>query len=84
VADNPAYQGSFICPRCGMTSRKPNDVAVPSLEQAKAAVEYLLSEDENAQHRTGHKLLSVHGAAMLDLIRRYVETSPDEQFGDAS
>jgi hypothetical protein len=62
----------------------PTADTVPSFDQAKAAVEYLLSEDENAQHRTGYKLLSVHGAAMLDLIRRYIEASPDEQFGDAS
>jgi hypothetical protein len=57
---------------------------VPSVDQAKAAIEYLLGEDENAQHRTGHKLLSVYGAAMLDLIRCDIEASPVEQFGGAS
>ncbi len=57
---------------------------VRSLDQAKAALEYLLSEDENAQHRTGHKLLSVYGAAMLDLILRYIEASLKERFGGAS
>jgi hypothetical protein len=69
--DNPGYPPS------------PTAGTVPSLDQANAAVDYLLSEDENAQHRTGYKLLSVHGAAMLDLVRRYIEASPDEQSGDA-
>lgn len=72
MADSPAYPPS------------PTADTVPSLGQAKAAVEYLLAEDEHAQHRTGHELLSVHGAAMLNLIRRNIEASPDEQFGDAS
>ena len=62
----------------------PTADTVPSLDQAKAAVEYLLSEDENAEHRTGYKLLSVYGAAMLDLIRRYIEASSNEQCGGAS
>lgn len=70
--ENPGYAPS------------PTADTVPSLDQAKPAVEYLLSEDENAQHRTGHKLLSVYGPAVLDLIRRYIEASPDERFGDAS
>ena len=69
-----------------MADNPPSPTAdtVPSRDQARAAVEYLLSEDENAQHRTVRKLLSVHGAAMLDLIRRYIEASPTGQFGDAS
>ena len=70
--DNPGYPPS------------PTADTVPSLDQAQAALEYLLSEDENAEHRTGYKLLSVYGAAMLDLIRRYIEASSNEQWGGAS
>jgi hypothetical protein len=54
---------------------------VPSLGDAWAAVAYLRFEDEAAQTRTGSKLLSVHGADMLDVIFRYLEAAQNDRSG---
>jgi hypothetical protein len=54
----------------------------PTLDDARAAVAYLRFEDEAAQYEArqkpkGSKLLSVHGAEMLDVIFRYLEADAD-------
>jgi hypothetical protein len=47
----------------------------PTLDDARAAVAYLR---EARQKPKGSKLLSVHGADMLDVIFRYLEAARDD------